>query len=103
MRERLKVYFGIGSKAKKVALSPVRFDVIALVATASLAFGVIIGYIQTSGFELFSQASRELQRTVKSWAEATPDPAMSQPAAPVPPVRRAPPALPAVQPGPIVR
>jgi cell division protein FtsN len=103
MKERLKVYFGIGSKAKKAALSPVRFDVIALVATASLAFGVIIGYIQTSGFELFSQASRELQRAVKSWAaEVTPDPAKSQPAAQLPPVRRAPPASPVLQPGPVV-
>jgi len=100
MKERFKIYFGVaGSRAKKVALTRVRFDILALVLITSMAAGVMIGYIQTSGLELFVQGSRELERALRSWA-ATPDPAKSQPA--LPPVRRTPAARPALQPGPFV-
>lgn len=101
MNQRFKIYFGIASeRARKVALARVRFDIMALVLIASLAIGVMIGYIQARGFEILSEASDQVQHTVNSWA-VPPEPAKSQPAA-APPVRRTPAARPALRPGPFV-
>lgn len=110
MKERLKIYLGLaGSRAKRAALTNVRFDIIALVAIASMALGVAIGYIQTTGFELFTLANNEVRRsvkTVRSWTQppdpARPvEPARSQTPPPAPEPR--PPAVrPTLPPGPLV-
>jgi len=110
MKERFKIYFGVaGSRAKKVALTRVRlFDIIVLVFAASVSVGVMIGYVQSGGLQLISEGGLQLlseardqvQKTVDSWAAVPPDPAKSPPA--LPPVRRAPAARPALQPGPFV-
>lgn len=102
MKERFKIYFGVaGAHARKVAFKRVRFDVIAIVLVASLGVGVMIGYLQTSGFDVFFEASNQLQKAVNSWAAMdTPEPVQSQPV--LPPVRRAPDARPVVKPGPVV-
>jgi len=102
MKERFKIYFdAAGARAKKVAFKRVRFDIIAIVLVVSLAVGVMIGYLQTSGFDVFFEASNQLQKAVNSWAAMdTPEPAQSQPA--LPPVRRAPDARPVLKPGPFV-
>lgn len=102
MKERFKIYFGVaGAHARKVAFKRVRFDLIAIVLVASLGVGVMIGYLQTSGFDMFFEASNQLQKAVNSWAAMdTPEPAQSQPV--LPPVRRVPDARPVVKPGPVV-
>lgn len=102
MKERFKIYFGVaGAHARKVAFKRVRFDLIVIVLVASLGVGVVIGYLQTSGFDVFFEASNQLQKAVNSWAAMdTPEPAQSQPV--LPPVRRTPDARPVVKPGPVV-
>lgn len=102
MKERFKIYFGVaGAQARKVAFKRVRFDLIVIVLVASLGVGVVIGYLQTSGFDVFFEASNQLQEAVNSLAAMdTPEPAQSQPV--LPPVRRTPDARPVVKPGPVV-